>query len=259
MLGLALAIPNMPLIGQGRTIQAIQGSKLRLLVEPWSRPDLTVESGGLISSITGSVAGVVFSEAVGSAMPASTNGGRKIPRGDGVDDKLTTTTMGWAPTTPLAASFSAFGVGFCDLDPAADTATHSLFAFGNAQVSGFKVHRLSVGGAVNRLQVAVGDGVGSTTSSSASANATISGGFYWWADVTATGFTVWVNNLLVDTYAVVPSFTLSRARLLANANGTAGQFAKLNLGVAGVANLNTTEERAATSALLAAIASQIAA
>lgn len=228
-------------------IQDTLGSKLRLLGDLWHRPDLTNVSGGLVSEVKDVVAGVAFSEA--NNRPAISNGGRAIV-GDGVAACLATTSMAWGKTS----NFSCFGVLRCDLDAAADTAIHAAFSFGQNLANGVAIRRHSQGG-FNVLAA----NVSGTTSSMAAASARVDGAATWWLDVRTTNADFYVNGVLVVTFSVTPSITLSRARLLAGPNPAAAQLAKLRLALFGFSDLASEPERTAVMAVLADIASEVTA
>lgn len=228
-------------------IQDTLGSKLRLLGDLWHRPDLTTVAGGLVSEVKDVVAGVAFIEATNR--PSVTNAGRVI-MGDGVAATLATTSMAWGKTS----NFSCFGVLRCDLDAAADTAIHAAFSFGQNLANGVAIRRHSQGG-FNVLAA----NVSGTTSSMAAASARVDGAATWWLDVRTTNADFYVNGVLVVTFSVTPSITLSRARLLAGPNPAAAQFAKLGLALFGFSDLASEPERIAVMAVLADIASQVTA
>lgn len=230
-------------------ILEIFGAKSRLMIDPWGRQDLTVEGGGAISQITDRVAGVVFSQPLGSSQPAATNGSRKVPRGDGLDDYLETTSMGWAKQE----NYSAFGVA--RIDGAHADGPSTLISWGGNVNTGPRLLR-QVAGGVGYVRASVGTGSGNVQTNNV-AEAIWTGAVTYWLDVKATEFDLYVNNVFVGTTPAVPSLTATRARIFSAQGNTPGAFGAMNLGPFGFVDLATTAERNACAPLLAAIANNL--
>lgn len=220
-MGLSLASQMALMLGRqnagGASPLNILGSSL---IAWWSadRADLITLSGNAVTSWKDVVAGYEGAQGLSAARPiysATSFGGAPSLFFDGNDDRLECTDAALLAALPDGANPCEIWAIAQQDALAADTSTRYLASYGGALTATRRLTR-GVSGGVNRGQMVVGTGAGSTTVSNA--NVDLSGRLYMTGRVGATETQVDVGSNAGTPAAVVPATALDPVRFRIGSN-----------------------------------------
>ncbi|MBX3504372.1 MAG: hypothetical protein KF895_02750 [Parvibaculum sp.] len=220
------AVPAIP------TPQQVFGGDLLGLIDFAAVSTLTL-SLGRVSAIFDPIAGLTFSQAFSSQRPAYD--ARGIAIFDGIDDCLEALSN---PYATGSAPCEIIAVVRQDLT-GSDGATRSIWGMGNSNNSGRRLLRNAPDG-TNRFGVS--QGLGSGTVGSTEGTVDFSGAHIVRGLFTETTVRAQIGSMLSAIENVSPNTGGSRARIGANPNATASQFAQIGLAAVGITRALSTEK-----------------
>jgi len=214
---------------------------------------MTLGAGKAVSSWNDIVAGYAATQGTGSSQPiysATSFGGDPGVAFDGIDDNLTATAAGLLAALPGAAAPSEIWLLMQQDALVADASTRHFVNYGSTNSNTARsVARTGFTGA-NRGEGLTGSGAATSAVTDATVNLSTRHVLRW--EIAAAASRLTVDGDAPASVSVVPSTTVSRLRLGANAAASAANFAQGQISVALVTNpLSASKAAALQSWLLA--------